>query len=277
MLGDGGFVEMSFWQQLEFFLPVVLTAAGLGVACSATGVFVLLRREAMMALTLPQAVVIGASAAMLAHSDERLGYAFYALAAALPLLAWTRHRRLDHLLPAIYVAGMCVPFLVIASHGEEHLGELQKLFIGNTDVAITLEDARRTLPIVLGAGAVMTLLWRRWLLLAQAPATAQLGSLHPAWWDLVFLALTGIIVLMGTTAMGVVMVLALLFLPAAAALPWGRRIPATLAIACFVGLIDVVLAFYLSNRWNWPYSQTVGGVGFVVMLLSRSGAWLAGR
>lgn len=277
ILSNGGWSDASLADLVQLFLPMLLCCAALAVACAATGVFVLLRREAMVALTLPQAVVIGASAAMLLHTDDRLGCALLSLAVALPLLAWTRHHRLDTLLPAIYVAGMCIPFLVIASHGGEHLGELQKMFIGNSDVAVTEDDARRAIPATLAAGAVVVLLWRRWLLLAQAPAAAQLSSLHPAWWDALFLALAGTVVLMGTITMGVVMVLALLFLPAASALPWARRIPGTLAIACAFGLFDAALGFYLSNLWNWPFSQTVGGTGFALLLVSRIAARLCGR
>src|SRR5688500_16482028 len=239
MLAAAGFEEASFSTLIELFLPMLLTCGALAVACAVLGVVVLLRREAMVALALPEAVVIGAAAAMLAHAESRMPFAAAAMAVALPLLAWTRYRRMDHVLPAVYVAGMCVPFLVIASHGGEHLGELQQLFIGNAvDVAVTAEDARVAIPILLGAALLVAVLWRRWLLLAQAPTTARLASLHPAAWDVLFLALAGTAVLMGTTTMGVVMVLALLFLPAAAALPWGRRLPGTMALAVVFGLID---------------------------------------
>lgn len=265
VLAEGGFVTL-----IELFLPMLLTCGALAIACAVLGVFVLLRREPLVALTLPNAVVIGAAVAMLAHSESRLPWAAGAVVLVLPLLAWTRYRRHDHLLPAAYVAGMCIPFLIIASHGGEHLGELQKLFIGaGVDVAVSADDARLAIPVLLGAAAVAGLLWRRWLLLAQAPTTAQLAALHPAAWDGLFLTLTGAAVLVGTSTMGVVMVLVLLFLPAAAALPWGRRLPGTIALAVVFGLVDAVVGFYLSNRLDWPFSQSVGGVGFVVLLLSH--------
>jgi ABC-type Mn2+/Zn2+ transport system permease subunit len=270
LLAAGGFSEVSFVELVRFFLPMLLTCGALAAACAVLGVFVLLRREALVALSLPNAVVIGAAIAMLAHSESRLPYATGGLALALPLLAWTRYRRFDHLLPAAYVAGMCIPFLIIASHGGEHLGELEKMFIGaGVDVAVSPDDARVAIPILLGAAAVAAVLWRRWLLLAQAPTTAQLAALHPAAWDGLFLTLTGAAVLMGTNTMGVVMVLVLLFLPAAAALPWGRRLPGTMALAVVFGLVDAAIGFYLSNRLDWPFSQSVGGVGFVVLVLSH--------
>jgi zinc/manganese transport system permease protein len=277
-LATDGFTEVPLVELLAFFLPVLLTVAALAVAGGVLGVFVLLRKEAIIALSLPEAVVVGAAAAMLAGAGSRLPFAVGAVAAALPLLAWARHRRLDHVLPAVYVAGMCVPFLLIGGHGQQHLGELQKLFVGDAvDVAVTAADARLAIPVLLGAAAACAALWRRWLLLAQAPTAARLAALHPAAWDLAFLGLLGAVVLMGTHTMGMVMVLVLLFLPAAAALPWGRRVPGTLALAAAIGLFDAGAGFGLSNRMEWPFSQSVGGVGFGVLLVSLALARLRGR
>jgi len=116
---------------------------------------------------------------------------------------------------------------------------------------------------------ISVLFWRRWLLIAQSPTTAQLARRFPAAWDLLFLCLLGGVVLIGTHAMGVVMVLALLFLPAATVLPVANRIPPAIALAMGVGILDFVLGFYLSNRMSWPLSQAVGGVGFGLFLLSH--------
>jgi len=127
---------------------------------------------------------------------------------------------------------------------------------------------------VLIAALLCALFWRRWLLLAQSPTTAQLARLHPIAWQILFLALLGVVLLMGTNALGVTMILALLFLPAAAALPWSRRIPTALALAALIGLIDVYLGFELSNQMEWPFSHSVGGVGFAILMLSHSSALL---
>src|SRR5436309_3157318 len=78
---------------------------------------------------------------------------------------------------------------------------------------------------------VCAMLWRRWLLMAQAPAAAELAGLRPARWDTLFLVLLTTTVLLGTDSLGVVMVLAMLFLPSGAVLPWARRISAALIAA----------------------------------------------
>jgi ABC-type Mn2+/Zn2+ transport system permease subunit len=64
-------------------------------------------------------------------------------------------------------------------------------------------------------------------------------------------------------------VLAMLFLPAAAALPWTRRIPATLIAAVCLSLLFLAAGFVLSIEMDWPLSQSVGGAGFAILLTSH--------
>jgi ABC-type Mn2+/Zn2+ transport system permease subunit len=96
-----------------------------------------------------------------------------------------------------------------------------------------------------------------------------LAGLHPARWDALFLALLTVVVLLGTASLGTVMVLAMLFLPAATVLPWARRIPVALASAAGWSVLFLAAGFYLSNTFDWPLSQSVGGFGFAVLALSH--------
>ena len=59
-------------------------------------------------------------------------------------------------------------------------------------------------------------------------------------------------------------------------LPWARRIPAALIVSATLSLIFLTAGFYLSNEMNWPLSQSVGGVGFAVVVLSHLAAQLPG-
>jgi ABC-type Mn2+/Zn2+ transport system permease subunit len=144
---------------------------------------------------------------------------------------------------------------------------LQNRFTG-VDIVTDVHVAEFTAPTLLACAVLCALLWRRWLLLSQARAAAQLAGLSPARWDSAFLSLLALVVLLGTNALGVVLVLAMLFLPAATVLPWTRRIPGALAAAAALALIVYVSGFVVSNEMNWPLSQSVGGLGAAVFLVS---------
>ncbi len=121
------------------------------------------------------------------------------------------------------------------------------------------------------------MLWRRWLLLAQAPAAAELARLHPVKWNALFLCLLAAVLVMGTRASGTVLVIALLFLPAATVLPWAKRIPLALCASISVAFLAIAAGFFVSVATGWPFSHSVGGVGFAAFLMSHALAQVVAR
>jgi manganese/iron transport system permease protein len=257
----------EFGETIVFLLPSLLTAAAVGVAGAVVGVFVLLRRQALVALALPNVVAVGAAIGLSA-GIATLPPAIAAVVAALVLLALAQRQGLQHIsIPALFVGALCLSFLLIANSGE-HLATLEHLFVG-MDVAVTQRMAWASVPILLMVSVLCAVLWRRWLLIAQIPTAAQLARLDPVKWDAFFLILLAVVVVAGTNALGIVMVTAMLFLPPAAALPWAPRIPAALIGSVGLSLVCLIVGLVLSIRMNWPLSHSVGGVGFVVVVLSH--------
>ncbi len=93
------------------------------------------------------------------------------------------------------------------------------------------------------------------------------GTLHPARWNTLFLALLATIIVLGTSTLGAVMIVAMLFLPAAAVLPWTRRIPQAIALSISIAILFLAIGFVASVEMGWPLSQSVGGVGCTTVLL----------
>ena len=270
---SGGFEDESAtaiqWKRLiGLFQFMLLTAAAVGVAGAVLGLFVLLRREALVALAIPQVVAIGAAIGMRLGWENKLPPALGVAMIALVYFALSRRRSAGNwIVPAFYVAGLCLSFLIIANHGQD-VEDLQRLFTG-VDVAVDAKTALTSVPVLLVVALLCALLWRRWLLLAQAPAAAELAGLRPTRWDTLFLLLLTIVILLGTNALGVVMVLSMLFLPAATVLPWTRRLPSAIVAGMVVSLIFLASGFYFSNAMRWPLSQSVGGIGFAVLIISQ--------
>ena len=256
-----------YWPTLQVSWPSMLAAASLAVAGPVVGVFVVLRREALVALSMPQIVTLGAALAL------RVGWptlptALGVVGVALGLMALSRRRDgTILLLPALYVAGVTLSILLIAGAGA-HLIDVQNLFIG-IDVAVGEREAVLVAALLLVIALVCAVMWRRWLLLAQAPAAAEVANIHPARWTALFLVLFATVLVLATNSVGTVLVIAMLFLPAATVLPWVSRIPPALFCAAAVGLISVAAGFILSVEMDWPLSHSAGGVGFAMFLISH--------
>lgn len=265
--------RLSGWLDLlRFFVPGLVVGASIGISASIAGTFVLLRREALVALAIPQAVAVGAAAAMRLGCPTLPPSLAAVLAALIYFNAGLRGAAAARagkamVVPAFYVSALSLSFLIIA-HGGQHLEELQNLFTG-IDVAVTPLRAQTVAPLLLGAGLTCGLLWRRWLLIAQAPAAAELAGVNVTRWNTLFLSLASMILLLATDSQGVVMTLAMLFLPPAIVAPWVKRIPSSLYAAACVSLFCLAAAFVMSVEQSWPLSQSVGGVGFVLLICSQ--------
>jgi len=255
--------------------PSLVTAAALAISAGMLGVFVLLRRQALLALAMPQVVAVGTAVAL------RMGWpalppALGAVVVAMLLLIWSKRSGADNwLIGSLYIGGLAISFLIIA-HGAQHVAELQARFTG-IDVAVSIEQAQFSAPLLLLAGAVVAAAWRRWLLLAQAPDAAAAAGVRTERWDIGFLCLLAIVLLVGTSDLGAVMVLAMLFLPAAAVLPWTRTVPAALITSALLAIILLLAGFVCSMEWDLPLSQSVGAAGFAALIILHGLARLPRR
>jgi len=264
MMGTQQYLEL-----IDLNGPALVAAAALAVGASLVGVFVLLRRDALLALALPQAVAVGAAVGLRGQWERPVIPALAAAAVALVLVAWSRVRRADHLLlPCLYVGGLSLSVLVIAN-AATHLHDVQHMLSG-ADVFVTWPQVRESAALLIVGGLVCAVLWRRWLLLAQNPTAAQLAGLRPALWDALFLVLLALVVVLGTSTSGILMVLALLILPGATVLPWVTRIPPALAASAILALLLVASGFVMSIEMDWPFSQSVGGLGFAIVIASHA-------
>ncbi|HEX8323512.1 MAG TPA: metal ABC transporter permease [Tepidisphaeraceae bacterium] len=267
----------DLWPLVIFFAPALAVAAAMGVAGSVVGTFVLLREEGLVALTLPHAVAVGAAVGW-SLDVPVLPPALLALGGTLIAFSLEKRRIARRpgpsAVPAVYVAALCTSFLIVA-HGGRHVEELQNLFTG-IDVAVTPATAWGVAPSLLACGVVTGLFWRRWLLLAQSPAAAELAGVSTVRWHGGFLAMLAVYVLFGTIAQGVVMVVAMLFLPPAIVSPWARRLPGALVGGIAVALLMLGGAFVLSNTYALPLSHSVGGCGLVLLVASRTGVVVRG-
>jgi ABC-type Mn2+/Zn2+ transport system permease subunit len=281
----------DFGVAVRTIFPALITATGVAVAGGVLGVFVLLKRHSLAGLAIPQAVAVGvaigfrlgeiALPAWLAGVAPYIGWptlppAILAVAASVLLLASTRSPAyVDSLLAACYVGGLAISILIIANAGQ-HVTEMQQRFVG-IDIAVGIPEMAAVTPILLTLAVLCAMLWRRWLLLAQAPAVAEIAGLNPEHWHYAFHALLAAVLMLATNSLGVVMVLTMLFLPAATALPWVKRVPTAICASVILALLFLVGGLILSIEMDWPLSQSVGGVGFGVLIFSRASAVILGK
>lgn len=214
-----------------FLLTGLLAGLLASVACGTIGPYVVTRRLVFLSGALAHIAIGGVGAAIfLRYSwpgifeglSPLAGGAVAALASA-PLLAFLRHRvaeRLDTVVGALWAAGMALGILLIKLTPGYHTELMSYLFgnlvyVSRADVALLAGLA----AVVLG---VTLLFHRRFLAVCLDPVQAALQGVSVLWTDMVLLSLVALTVICLTRVVGLILVIALLSLPAATA---GRLVP----------------------------------------------------
>ena len=264
---------------------VLVAATLLGASCGIVGTFAVLRKRAMMSDALSHATLPGIATAYLAWTalgrDGRslpvllLGAALSGVLGVLATQAIIRFSRLREdaaigaVLSVFFGIGV-VLMSVIQSLSTGTQGGLHHFILGQA-AAMTREDAQ--LIAIAGGAAVLiaTLLHKEFRLVTFDGAFAQVQGWPVSLIDLVMMALVVIVTVVGLQAVGVVLIVALLVIPAAAARLWTDRLGRMLAIAAFIGGVSAYVGVAISAvAHNTPTGAAIvlcAGAAFGVSLL----------
>lgn len=229
------------------------------VLCAASaalvGTFSLLRRRALIGDAIAHAVLPGICLAFIFQgTKEPLGLLIGAVATG-ALSVWavdalTRHTRLreDAALALVLSVFFGVGILLLTSIQQSGSGAQSGLdrFLFGHAAALSAADVQvfGALAVLLAAATI--LLGKEFALLSLDPAQARVLGLPVRALEGVLSGLTVLAVVVGIQAVGVVLMAALLFAPAAAARYWTHRLPLLLALAAALGAASGAIGTYVS-------------------------------
>lgn len=272
---------------------VVLATTLLGLAAGGIGVFTLLRRRALMGDALSHAMLPGIGLAFLVAPSLGLpekslpvligGAVSSGLAATAAILLIRRQTRLPEdaalgiVLSVFFGAGLVILSLVQQTSGGSAAG-LESFIYGKT-ASITVQDAGW-----IAAAAVPTLLLVGWLLKAWAlvcfdEGYARTSGLSVGAVDVAMMAAVVLVIVAGLQAVGAILMIALLVIPAAAARFWTHRVGVMVSLAAVMGGVSCWLGALISAAAeDLPSGATIvlvaAAIFGVSMVLGRQrGLW----
>jgi len=243
------------------------------------GIHVLTRGIVFVDLALAQIAAFGATVAfMLGHlprTPASYGYAliFTALGAALlaSLRNTTRALSQEAIIGVIYVVAAAAMILLIdqAPQGAEHL----KSMLAGSILFVTARDAAQ-LATIYGAIALCHWLWWKTLLGAGSKREANSSWLT----EFLFYLSFGVVVTSSVAVAGVLLVFALLIIPAAIGTLFTDRFAGKIAIGWSVGATVGFLGLALSYAFDIPTGATlVCSFGGALVLSGLARAWRGAR
>jgi manganese/zinc/iron transport system permease protein len=223
---------------------VLLGATVLGAVGGVLGSFALLRRQSLLGDALAHAALPGVCLAFLLTGSKAptpilLGALATGLAGALAVIALRRATKLHE------DAAIGIVLSVFFGFGIVLLTRIQKLPGGNQSgldkflfgqaAALLPADIARMSVLGLAALAVVLLLYKELKLLAFDRAFGESTGLPMRALEIVLTLLLVLVVVIGLQTVGVVLMIATLVTPAAAARQWTDRLGAMLAVAAAIG------------------------------------------
>jgi zinc/manganese transport system permease protein len=262
------FVEFAFMRR------ALAGCLALALAGPPLGVFLMLRRTSLTAEVLAHGVTPGIAAGFLVAGLSvpamSLGGLVAGLVVALGAGALSRATggREDAALTALYLIALALGVALVSLRGDAvdltHLLFGQVLGVDDAALWLMAGVATITLP-------VLALAWRPLALETFDPAFAQAEGAHGGLWHMLFLALVVLNVLAAFQAMGTLMAVGLMMLPAVAARHWARELSglayASVGLAVLSAVVGLLASYHLDQP-SGPAIVLTAGLFWAISVLA---------
>jgi zinc transport system permease protein len=264
----GGFFQALAGQE---FLQIALVGGLLAsIACGVMGSYVVVKRMSFMAGGIAHTLLSGMGVAYFLGKSPILGAIVAALVAAWVIgwvsLRWRQNS--DTIIAALWSIGMAVGVIFISKTPGYNVDLMSYLF-GNI-LMIPLRD----LYIMAALDGIIllfvVLFYQQFLAVSFDEEFARLRGLPVEFFYLLLLTLVALTVVVLIQVVGLILVIALLTLPAAIATQCLRRLAAIMAAATMLGMLFTSGGLALSYAPDLPAGATmiiVAGSGYIVSLL----------
>ena len=253
---DGSGSSLTDWKRLALLKDyntrvVVFGTALLGVAAGVIGSFTLLRKRALMGDALSHAMLPGIGIAFMvavAAGGSGKGLPILLLGATLSgllglavILLIRKYTRLKEdtalgVVLSVFFGGGVAILGIVQRTGQGHAAGLESFIYGKT-ASMLAQDA-----VAIGGSAVLvivvtTLFFKELKLLCFDTEFAASLGWSTTFLDVLMMSMVVIVTVIGLQAVGLILVIAMLIIPAAAARFWTERLTVMVFISAFIGAL----------------------------------------
>lgn len=273
----GPFIEFSFMRR------ALIGAFALSLGAGPVGVFLMLRRMSLIGDAMAHAILPGAAIGYLI-AGLSLGFmtagglaAGMIIALAAGLVTRFTVLKEDAALASFYLISLAAGVVLVSLKGSNI--DLLHVLFGSI---LALDDA--TLILLAAATSIsllaLAVIFRALVLESVDPTYARLMNAGGAYTNILFLSLVVINLVAGFHALGTLLSVGLMMLPAFAARFWTERLAGLMGISIGFGFLSSVIGIIASYHLNTPTGPTIilvsGGLYlFSILFGQRSGLIIA--
>ncbi len=259
------------------FLQALAAAVLFALAAAPLGTFVLWRRMAYFGEALAHAVLLGVALAVWLSLDPRWLLPPFLLAFAALFSLLDRDARLprDGLLAVLSHGALALGVLLLASGGGYRASLLAYLF---GDI-LAVDRGQLWALLALNGLVWGWMLWgfRGLVAASAAPELAAAEGVPVARVHMLWTGLLALVIALSIQVVGLLLVMALLLVPAASARPWVRSPGTMVAGAVASGAVASALGVAGSFAFDLPTGPAIAALSVAIFLGSHAAAWIRER
>ncbi|MGE7274255.1 metal ABC transporter permease [Brevibacillus panacihumi] len=260
---------------------ILLTASLVGLSCGLIGVFLILRRMAMMADAISHTVLLGIVTAYLVTRELSgihmlIGGVLAGLLTAV-LVQWFHARGVQQeaAIGVVFTSMFAIGVILIATKvGNAHL-DIQHALMGEITFVpwnvIELPwigefpEATFILLVVLAVVLLVLLLfYKEWKITSFDPGLAASIGIPVVFMHYLFMSLVSVTTVAAFDAVGAIMVVAMLITPAASAYLWTDRLSLMLVLSSSFGVVSAIVGYMIAV---WLDTSISGSMAFATGLV----------
>lgn len=252
----------------DFFIRALLAGIGVALVAGPLGCFIVWRRMAYFGDTLAHAALLGVAIAILFDVNITLAVFAGSICISLALLLLQKHASLssDALLGLLSHSALALGLVVLAFMTWVRIDLMGFLFgdilsVSKVDILI----------IWLGGAVLLAILltiWRPLFAATVSPELAMAEGLKPERAKFILTFLLAAIIAISMKIVGVLLITALLIIPAATARRFSSTPEQMVFLASGIGVIGVSMGLFGSLEWDTPAGPSIVVASLVLFVLS---------
>ncbi len=261
----------------DFIIRAVLAGFGVALIAGPLGCLIVWRRMAYFGDTLAHSALLGVALAFLMQIWIVPAVFVCAVAISLGLLVLERRTNVssDALLGLLSHASLAIGLVTLALIPGAGV-DIEALLFGDV-LAVNRSD----LILIWGAAAmsapVLFVLWRNLFASSVSKELAEAEGAAPERSQIIFMVLTALAIALAMKVTGVLLITAMLILPAATARAWSTGPEIMVVLAIIVGCLSVILGMAGSLVFDTPSGPSIVVGAFLLFLLSLVPLRMGGR
>lgn len=266
----------------EFMRRAFLAAIFIAGIAPMLGVFLVIRRQSLMADTLSHVSLAGVALGFFFNLNPNITTLFVVVLAAI-ILEYLRsmYRSYSEISIAILMAGgLAVALVLMSMNGGSSATSIQSYLFGSI-VTITWQQVL-FLAVLFVAIAILFILFKRPMyVLTFDEDTAHVDGLPTRMMSMLFNVVTGVAIAVMIPIAGALLISAIMVLPASVGLRLGKGFNAVIVISVIVGFIGMLSGLFGSYYLDTPPGATITlvfiGIFLLVNLFLKAGILLSRR